>query len=352
MIDVVILGASGYGGGELLRLLSQHPQVGSLCAVSRNHAGKALHSVHPNLRGLLPGSFEAEVDWGAFAQAETPVLFAALPHGEFAKLYDQLEQTWIALEATRKLTVVDLSGDFRLADPQSFAQAYHGAHPCPQFLGQFVYGLSEYRREQLRGATRIANPGCFATALALGLLPLAELPAQARPEFVAISAITGSSGSGASPGEGTHHPLRAHDFRAYKMLNHQHEAEVQRILREHGWEANFSFVPHSAPLVRGIHATLQFRLAPQWQGHLRELLAARYPEGGFVRLVEGAPRLAAVAGSNFVDLGLSFRGDQACLLVTLDNLIKGMAGQAIQNLNLALGWPEGTGLRQAALWPG
>ena len=352
MIDALILGASGYGGGELLRLLAQHPEIGSISGVSRSHAGNMFHSVHANLRGALTGEFVAEADWRALAEAAWPVVFAALPHGEFARLYAGLQEDWRQAGLADRLTVIDLSGDFRLDDADEFRRAYHGDHPCPAHLGEFVYGLSEYRRESLRGARRIANPGCFATALELGLLPLADLPRELRPGFVAISAMTGSSGSGASPAEGTHHPLRAHDFRAYKMLAHQHEAEILRILREQGWGANFSFVPHSAPMVRGIFATLIFQWPTDLAEQLTGVYAQRYPAGGFVRLTETSPRLAAVNGSNYVDLTISTRNGQACVLVALDNLVKGMAGQAIQNMNLALGLPEAAGLKQTALWPG
>lgn len=351
MIDVVILGASGFGGGELLRLLAQHPLVRSVQAVSRSHAGKPVASVHPNLLGVVNRTFIDAVDWSVLRTSLHPVCFAAMPHGEFARQYEALQAQWDQ-HGLDHLTLIDLSGDFRLRDPQDFARAYGGEHPCPRWLGHFVYGLSEYAGPEFSGARRIANPGCFATALALGLLPLADLPRELRPDFVAISAITGSSGSGASPGEGTHHPLRAHDFRAYKVLQHQHEAEVLQALRAAGWGARFSFVPHSAPLVRGIHATLQFRMAPDAAAAVQQVYAERYPVGGFVRLLDGAPRLAAVVGSNHVDLAVHQVEDQACVLVALDNLVKGMAGQAVQNMNLALGLPVSEGLRQTALWPG
>jgi N-acetyl-gamma-glutamyl-phosphate reductase len=352
MIDCVILGASGFGGGELLRLLTAHPQVRSVQAVSRSHAGKPLHSVHPNLRATAAQDFLAQPNWSELARSLLPVCFAAMPHGEFAQQYPDWQAQWQASGLVERLTVIDLSGDFRLRDADEFAAAYHRAHPCPQYLGHFVYGLSEFSRAQLSGARRIANPGCFATALALGMLPLADLPREARPQDVAISAITGSSGSGAHLGVGTHHPLRAHDFRAYKMLSHQHEAEVLQTLRDAGWGARFSFVPHSAPLVRGIYATLQFRLASEYVETLQNALRQRYPTGGFVRVLEDAPRLAAVQGSNYVELSMSHRDDRVCVLVALDNLVKGMAGQAVQNMNLSLGLPEGCGLQQLALWPG
>ncbi len=329
-VDVLILGASGYGGGELLRWLSMHPAVASLRGTARSHAGKPFHAQHPHLRGLVDGTFAAEPDWAALAQSAQPVLFSALPHGELARQWPAFEAAWVRLGLADRLTVIDLSADFRL-DPA------------------WVYGLVDWRPERMQGATRIANPGCFATALQLALLPLAEW----RPAFVAVTAATGSSGSGAAPSDTTHHPTRAHDFRAYKMLGHQHEAEVLRTLATAGWAAPLSFVPQSAPLVRGIFATAQFPLPPGLdEAALGAHFAAFYRDRFFVRMVEGSPRVAATSGSAFADIGVAARNGHGAVLVALDNLGKGMATQAVQNLNLALGLPEWTGLKVAGGFPG
>ena len=329
-VDVLILGASGYGGGELLRWLSNHPAVASIRGTARSHAGKPFHAQHPHLRGLVEGTFEAAPDWAAMAQSEAPVLFAALPHGEFAKQWANYQPEWDRLGLADKLTIIDLSADFRL-DPA------------------WVYGLVDWQPERLMGARRIANPGCFATALQLALLPLAEW----KPGFVAVTAATGSSGSGAAPSDTTHHPTRANDFRAYKMLGHQHEAEVLRTLATAGWEVPLSFVPQSAPMVRGIFATAQFPL-PEGvdEATLRAHYEAYYRDRFFVRIVEGSPRVAATTGSAFADLGVAARNGHGAVMVALDNLGKGMAAQAVQNMNLALGLPEWTGLKAAGGWPG
>jgi N-acetyl-gamma-glutamyl-phosphate reductase len=328
-IDVLILGASGYGGGELLRWLSTHPAVKSLRGTARSHAGKPFHAQHPNLRGLVEGVFEAAPDWAALAAGEQPVLFSALPHGELGKLWPELEAAGKAHNLLERLLVIDLSADFRL-DPA------------------WVYGLVDWQPERMRGATRIANPGCFATALQLALLPLAEW----KPAFVAVTAATGSSGSGAAPSDTTHHPTRANDFRAYKMLGHQHEAEVLRTLATAGWEAPLSFVPQSAPMVRGIFATAQFPLPAGIElGSLRAHFENFYKDRFFVRIVDGSPRVAATTGSAFADIGIAARHGHGAVMVALDNLGKGMAAQAVQNLNLALGLPEWTGLKAAGSWP-
>lgn len=349
-MDVVILGASGYGGGELLRLLAQHPRLRSVVGVSRQHVGKPIGAVHPNLRGVVGGEFVAAPDWALLAGSDCPVVFAAMPHGEFARQWPALEQAWIAQGLADKVTVIDLSGDFRLRDAAEFERAYGAAHPCPDQLNRFVYGLSEWRHEALNGARRIANPGCFATALQLALLPLAGL-GEHQPRWVSVAAITGSSGSGASASDTTHHPTRANDFRAYKILSHQHESEIRRTLTEQGLQLDFAFVPHSAPLVRGIFATLTFPLAEVSAAELRELYRVCYQSARCVRLVDGTPRVAAVVGSNFADLAVDVRRGSACVTIAIDNLVKGMAGQAIQNLNLSQGWEEDQGLRSAGLFP-
>jgi len=329
-VDVLILGASGYGGGELLRWLSNHPAVASIRGTARSHAGKPFHAQHPNLRGLVEGTFEATPDWAALARSESPVLFAALPHGEFAKQWPDFQGEWDRLGLTDRLTIIDLSNDFRL-DPA------------------WVYGLVDWQPERMKDARRIANPGCFATALQLALLPLAAW----KPAFVAVTAATGSSGSGAAASDTTHHPTRANDFRAYKVLGHQHEAEVLRTLASAGWEAPLSFVPQSAPLVRGIFATAQFPVpAGMGTAALKAHVEAFYEGRFFVRVVDGTPRVAATTGSAFADLAVAAKGGHGVVMVALDNLGKGMAAQAVQNLNLALGLPEWTGLKAASTFPG
>ena len=352
-IAVCILGGSGYGGGELLRLLPQHPQVESLRAVSRKYAGQPFWRVHPNLRAVVPGEFDAEPDWRSLAGADQPVVFAAMPHLEFAKQLPSLEADWERHGLTDRLTVIDLSGDFRLDEAGAYARAYGVEHPSPQQLGSFIYGLPEWRGKDLKGAKRVSNPGCFATAIQLALLPFVGLQDLG---LIAVSAATGSSGAGASPGEGTHHPLRAQDFRAYKVLGHQHGAEITRLLDAGGSRGyHLAFVPQSAPMVRGIFATVQFRPAPALKmdaSALRARIEAAFTSAPFVRLMEESPRVGAVAGSNFCDIGWQYRDGNVAVMSALDNLVKGMAGQAVQNMNLALGLPETAGLLQAGTYPG
>ncbi len=342
-LAALILGATGYGGGELLRLLLHHPDVGAVQALSRSRGGKPIASAHPSLAGYYAQPFQEAAEWPALAEAERVVVFSALPHGALLGQLPALEAELDAAGLSQRSLLIDLSGDFRLDDAAAFERAYGMVHPLPGRLDDFVYGLPELGAERLRGATRIANPGCFATALALALLPLGGLT-DLGP--VAAAAMTGSSGSGAQAKAGTHHPSRANDLRAYKVLEHQHQAEIEMALRLAGSpDLDLSFVPHSAPLVRGIFATLQFRRPASLDA---AALAARYAAFAaaqpFVRLVAGSPRVVAVAGSNVCELALQQVGDKVAVMSAIDNLVKGMAGQAIQNMNLALGLDPRRGL--------
>jgi N-acetyl-gamma-glutamyl-phosphate reductase len=246
------------------------------------------------------------------------------------------------------MVLVDLSADFRVPNPRVFQQLNGFDHPCPELLPEFVYGLPEWNSAAIKDAKRIASPGCFATALQLALLPLRGL----QIDFFAASAVTGSSGSGSSPIFATHHPTRANDFRAYKILTHHHTAEVEMAMAACNIDGTLGFVPHSGPFVRGIFATLQFgnrnALRPS---ALHARVASEFDECPFIRIVEGSPRVAEVAGTNFADIGVAANENTSAIMVALDNLGKGMAGQAVQAMNLAVGLPETTALWQPARFP-
>jgi N-acetyl-gamma-glutamyl-phosphate reductase len=347
-IDAVIFGASGYGGGELLYWLSRHPNVGSVRGTSRSLAGRPFADAHPNLRGVVDGRFESDLPWQELAQSEQHVVFSALPHGELAKTLRKLEDAWSEAGIADRLLLIDLSSDFRISDPAAFEKANRTPHPCPELLSCFVYGLPEWNRDAISRAKRIASPGCFATALQLALLPLRGL----NLGFIAASAVTGSSGSGAFPSAATHHATRASDFRAYKMLDHQHVAEVRMMMAACDIRGTLAFVPHSGPFVRGIFATIQFAMpddldVSKLQAHAAEAFAG-HP---LVRIVEESPRVAAVAGSNFADVAIAADETSVAVMVAIDNLGKGMAGQAVQSMNLALGLPEATALWTAGRFP-
>jgi N-acetyl-gamma-glutamyl-phosphate/LysW-gamma-L-alpha-aminoadipyl-6-phosphate reductase len=347
-IDAVIFGASGYGGGELLYWLSRHPEVRSLRGTSRHLSGQRFSTAHPNLRSVVDGRFEAEIDWHDLARCEQPVIFSALPHGELAGRLRELESAWSSADIGGRMVLFDLSADFRVPNRRAFQQLNGFEHPCPELLSQFVYGLPEWNSAAIKGAKRIASPGCFATALQLALLPLQGL----QIDFLAASAVTGSSGSGVSPTLATHHPSRANDFRAYKILTHHHAAEVEMAMAACNINGRLGFVPHSGPFVRGIFVTLQFQnmdgLNPS---ALQARTASAFHGCPFVRIVEGSPRVAAVAGTNFADVGVAANESTSVIMVAIDNLGKGMAGQAVQAMNVALGLPETTALWQPARFP-
>lgn len=330
---VAILGASGYGGSELLRLLLFHPSVEVARITSRQHAGYPVSKVHPYLLQVSDLAFE---DTDATAAAEgVDLVFSALPHGAS-------QEAICKLPAGTK--VVDLSGDFRLKDVRTYEKFYGHAHRAPERLAQFVYGLTEFNRPRLRTARAVANPGCFATGVLLALMPLALEGLLDVP--VTVSGVTGSSGSGVEAKAGTHHPERAEAFRAYKPLTHQHLPEIEQALAQAGApEVQIAFVPHSANMVRGIHITALLRPRTPLDGPAaRALFARHYGDERFVRLVDQPPDCGVVAGSNFADVHAHADGRTLCVLVALDNLMKGMSGQAVQNMNLMLGLPEHEGL--------
>ncbi len=328
---VVILGAASFGGGELLRLLELHDGVRVTHAVSRSQSGRNWSAVHPNLgnRARIE-RFVDEVDWTRLAESERIVVFSALRHGELAAQYPTLETAWQEAGLAERILLIDLSPDFRLEGSP----------------GGFCYGLSEWMAEDLRGARRIANPGCFATALALGLLPLAR---NLELEDASAYGFTGSSGAGLTPTERTHHPFRAHNVRPYQPFQHRHQREVDRMLARHAHPVDWSFIPYSAPWVRGILVTIEARLTrPVTEAALARLYRESYARSPFVLWVEPPPGLLEVVGSNRCLIGGAVEGLRVAVFVVLDNLVKGMAGQAIQNLNIACGWPVDRGLDRLA----
>lgn len=342
-IRVAVVGAAGYVGGELLRLLLQHPEVADIVATSRSKAGVPVGEVHPALAplpdvrfsGLGPGEAAREAD----------VVFLALEHGESSKVAEEVFAAGPAL-------VVDLAADFRVSDLELYARFY-GQHPAPHLVPRFTYALADVLGTALRGRTALAAPGCFATAAQLALYPLAGVGVELLP---ALFGVTGSSGAGVHPKATTHHPMRAHNFFAYSVLNHRHEAEILQQWRT--WTGNPAararLMTHSGPFVRGIHLTLHVELGEHGAAIP---LAQRYREAfagrPFVRIVEQPPELTHVVGTNYATLQVvqAADGREAQVMVVIDNLVKGAGGQAIQAMNLALGLPEEAGLRFGGMYP-
>ena len=336
MIKAGILGGSGYGGSELLRVLLFHPAVEVKVVTANEHAGKRVDAVHPNLAKLTDLRFDAMPD--AEKLGGLDCVFLALPHGQAMEIVPAL---------ARSTRVIDLSGDFRLSDAASFERFYGRKHTAMEAQREFVYGLTEVNRGRIKEAHRIANPGCFATALELGLYPFVASGLVAGKVIADLK--TGSSGSGAKAAANTHHPKRANSFYAYKTFEHQHQPEVEQLLAavNPGWATENSLVlqTHSLPTVRGIFASIYVTTTePVTRERVGELMQDFYAKEFFIRLVDGSPDINWVKNTNFVDIGYSASGDTAIVFVAIDNLVKGAAGQAIQNMNLMFGIEERTGL--------
>ena len=334
-LRLAIFGGSGYGGSELLRILLQHPHADVALVTANEQAGKAVSEVHRNLLGLTDLKFSsAPKDLAALGEFDC--IFLGLPHGQAMEIVPGLPES---------VKVIDLSGDFRLGDKQVFAQHYGREHSAMTTQAGFVYGLTETNRDAIKQARLIANPGCFATATLLGLAPLVANGVLSGR--VVVDAKTGSSGSGNKPAANTHHPQRANSFYAYKPFTHQHVPEIEQELRAVGdWTSELIFMTHSLPVARGIFASIYAEARSELtEAKLREIFAEFYHDSFFVRLVPGSPDINWVKTTNFCDLGFAVRGKQIVVFSAIDNLVKGAAGQAIQNMNLMFGLDETTGLK-------
>lgn len=341
-IKTAIFGGSGYGGSELLRFLLFHPNAEITFVTANEHAEKPVSDVHKNLYGLTDLVFEkAPEDLSGLGDLD--VAFFALPHGQALSLIPQLPPT---------VKAIDLSGDFRIDDKEVFKKFYDLEHTADELQRNFVYGLTETNRDSIRGAHYIANPGCFATATLLALAPLVAGGLIQGP--IVVDAKTGSSGSGAKAAANTHHPQRMNSFYAYKPFTHQHVPEIEQHLSSVGdLSSELTFMTHSLPVSRGIFASCYTELAHEMSGdELRGVFAAFYhPESFFVRLVDGSPDINWVKTTNFCDIAVNTSGKRVAVFSAIDNLVKGAAGQAIQNMNLMFGLEEEKGLVTAATNP-
>jgi N-acetyl-gamma-glutamyl-phosphate reductase common form len=348
-MKVAVVGAAGFAGGELLRLLHQHPEVRECVATSRSRPGTPVGETHPALATLTDARFSA--DSPGEAARGRDVVFLCLEHGESSRVAGEVL-------AAKPGLVVDLAADFRVRDRQLY-EKYYGPHQAPELLPRFCYALADVIGPGLRGAAALAAPGCFATAAQLALWPLARAGLDVSPS---IFAVTGSSGAGVQPKPTTHHPMRAHNLFAYSVLGHRHEAEVLQSWRE--WigrsDASARLMTHSGPFVRGIYLTLHAWLPRQsavsagdpgtaastW---FREAYAGR----PFVRVLDSPPELTHAVGTNYalIHAAESDDGSEVQVTVAIDNLVKGAGGQAIQAMNLALGIDETAGLRFGGPFP-
>ncbi len=344
----LIVGGTGYVAGEFLRLVSQHPGLELAGVSSESQAGTAVRAAFPHLAPVVGDlAFVTQAELATRIKGDRVALFSAAPHVVSAGVVATMLK---AAEASgSQLTVVDASSDFRFRNAADFAAVYQQPHGAPELLPGFVCALPEH----VAGipGPHVGHPGCFATSMLAGLVPLLKLGLANGPVYAA--GITGSTGAGRSPIATTHHPERHSNLFAYNPLKHRHAPEVVQICQElTGIAPDLNFVPHSGPFARGIHMTLQGQLStPQTPDQLREAFAQFYAGQEFVRVVDGTPRVKDVAGSNYCHIGVSTSASGASfvVLVAIDNLVKGAAGGAVQWMNRLLGLPESAGLTAPAL---
>jgi len=349
-VKVTVLGASGYVGGELLRLLLRHPKVELTAATSNTYAGEFVHHVHPNLRGQTSLKFitsdPAKVVGGC------DLLFVATPHGVSSGFMPKVVETG--------LKVVDVSADFRLKNPSDYEKWYGWSHGCPELLEKAVYGLPELHREEIKKAQLVAAPGCMAATGILALAPIVKSGSIEKDRIV-IDFKVGSSGAGGKPSLSSHHPEHYSTVRPYKPVGHRHTAELEQELSlvAQG-KVVVAMSAHAVNMVRGILGTCHvFTKAPVQLPELWRIYRGFYGQEPFVRLVRDVkgiyryPDPKTVVGSNYCDVGFEVDGNQnrVVLLSALDNLMKGAAGTAVQDMNLMYGWDEKEGLRDVGLHP-
>lgn len=347
-VKVGIVGASGYVGGETLRLLVNHPRAELAAVTSRQHAGEYLHRVQPSLRGFTDLKF-TELDYDRLSDS-CDLVFTAVPHGTASGIVKELYG--------RGVKVVDLSADFRLHEPSDYDKWYGWTHPCPEYLEKSVFGVPELHRERIRGARLVSCPGCMAVTSVLALAPLVRENLVDTDHIVVDSKI-GSSGAGS--GSGTSHAMRAGVIRPYKPARHRHTGEIEQELSEAaGRKIRVSMSPHAVDVVRGILCTNHAFLTRDIDERgLWRIYRAAYGEERFVRLIRDKnglykfPDPKFLVGSNFCDVGFDIDADNSRVvaLSASDNLMKGAAGSAVQNMNVMAGFGEEEGLMQTPLTP-
>lgn len=344
VIKVGIVGGTGYTGVELLRLLAQHPEVKVEAITSRSEAGVRVSDMYPNLRGHYDTLAFSEPDADRLGACDA--VFFATPHGVAHALAGELLE--------RGTRVIDLSADFRLRDAEEWAEWYGQPHGAPELLDEAVYGLPEVSRDKIREARLIAVPGCYPTAVQLGLLPLLE------SNLIDIGHVIADCKSGVTgAGRGAKVPSllaeASESFKAYGASGHRHLPEIRQGLgNAAGRPVGLTFVPHLTPMIRGIHATLYGRLTGK-PGDLQALFERRFESEPFVDVMPAGshPETRSVKGANICRIAVHRpgNGDTVVVLAVIDNLVKGASGQAIQNLNLMFGFEENAGLTAPALMP-
>ncbi|WP_250656509.1 N-acetyl-gamma-glutamyl-phosphate reductase [Alkalimarinus coralli] len=349
MIKVGIVGGTGYTGVELLRLLAMHPDVDLQVITSRSEAGTLVSDTYPNLRGRLDLPF-TEPDVNKLAACD--LVFFATPNGVAMKQVPEL--------LSKGVRVIDLAADFRISDVAVWEKWYGQSHACSELLKQAVYGLPEINRSEIKHCQLLANPGCYPTAVQLGFLPLLENNLIETSHLIA-DAKSGISGAGRGANVGSLFSETSGSFKAYGASGHRHLPEIKQGLNAmQGGDVGLTFVPHLLPMIRGIEATLYARLTPDSQKgmaleDIQALFEARYKDEPFVDVMplRSHPETRSVKGSNMCRIALHQQenSDTIIVLSVIDNLVKGAAGQAVQNMNIMFGLQETAGIEHIALMP-
>ena len=346
-VGAIVLGATGFGAGELLRLCVGHPDIEIVQLVSSSQAGQPVDRVHPHLEGFYNLELSPKAQLELLGPFEHKFIISALPHAASAEAISALVGSSASAGSAADLRIVDLSGDFRIKDHKLHHEYYPDSAILPELRSEFVYGLPELNRDEIKQARLISNPGCLATATILALAPLTAGDLIRR---ASVTASTGSSGAGRSLKESVHHAVRHSNLFAYKALTHQHQPEILQALGSK--LESLAFVAQSAPFSRGISVVASAQLTSSIDAtQLQQKYIKFYQTKPFVRLRASAPEVQNVVGSNFCDISVQVRANEVVVLAVLDNLVKGMAGQAIQNINLAAGINETTALWTPALRP-
>lgn len=349
-IQAAVVGATGYAGGELLRILTTHPKVTIKAAVARAEAGTPVTQTYPHLRGFLDDLTFAPMNIEILKTCD--VVFFATPHGVAMSMAKDLLAAGVR--------IIDLAADFRLQDTAEFQKWYKLEHACPEILKKAVYGQPETMREKMKGALVFGMAGCYPTSIELGLLPLMayekDHPGTLDLTTIIADSKSGISGAGKKAAVNLLTAEMADNFHAYGVKGHRHEPEIVQQLKvlSGSDEVNLTFVPHLLPTIRGIHSTIYVRLKnPQADIDLQGLYEKRYADEYFVDVLPAGshPETRTVRGSNFARIAVHRRGDLIIILVVEDNLVKGAAGQAVQAMNLMFELAETTGLDRPALMP-